>query len=153
MAKATFAAGCFWHVEAAFQKIDGVTGTRVGYTGGAVEDPTYEQVCTDMTGHAEAVLVEYDPSRVSYEALLDAFWKIHNPTTPNRQGPDIGTQYRSAVFAHSPDQLTQAGVSRDRLAASGAHGAPIVTQLLAAGRFYEAEEYHQRYFEKNGIHC
>lgn len=150
MEKATFAAGCFWHVEAAFRGIDGVAGTMVGYTGGTAEDPTYEQVCMDVTGHAEAVQVEYDPDLVSYRELLDVFWKNHDPTTPNRQGPDVGTQYRSAIFAHSPDQMRVAGESRGRLAESGAHAAPIVTQVLAAGRFYKAEEYHQRYLEKNG---
>jgi len=149
--KATFAAGCFWHVEALFQKIDGVVGTRVGYTDGTVENPTYEQVCTDSTGHAEAVQVEYDPDKVSYERLLDVFWQNHDPTTLNRQGPDMGRQYRSAVFTHSPDQLEKATLSKNQAGNSGRFSGPIVTEVKPAGPFYDAEEYHQRYFEKNGI--
>ncbi len=149
--KATFAAGCFWHVEAIFQKIDGVTGTRVGYTDGTVESPTYEQVCTDLTGHAEAVQVEYDPDRVSYEKLLDVFWANHDPTTLNRQGPDIGKQYRSAVFTHSDDQLERASLAKSRLENSGRFSGPIVTEVKPARPFYAAEEYHQKYFEKNCI--
>jgi len=149
--KATFAAGCFWHVEALFQKIDGVVGTRVGYTDGTVENPTYEQVCTDLTGHAEAVQVEYDPDKVSYEKLLDVFWQNHDPTTLNRQGPDIGKQYRSAVFTHSPDQLEKATLSKNQLENSGRFSKPIVTEVKPTRPFYDAEEYHQKYFEKNCI--
>jgi len=149
--KATFAAGCFWHVEHLFQKIDGVESTRVGYTDGTVENPTYEQVCTDMTGHAEAVQVEYDPARVTYERLLDVFWANHDPTTMNRQGPDIGRQYRSAVFAHSAEQLEQATLSKNRLDGSGRYQNPIVTEVKPAGTFYPAEEYHQKYFAKSGM--
>ena len=146
--KATFAAGCFWHVEALFQRIDGVTGTKVGYTDGTVDNPTYEQVCTDLTGHVEAVRIEYDPQRVSYERLLDVFWKNHDPTTPNRQGPDVGRQYRSAVFTHSPEQLEKATLSKNRLENSDRFSSSIVTDIKPAGRFYPAEQYHQRYFEK-----
>ena len=147
--KATFAAGCFWHVEAAFQKIDGVTGTKAGYTDGTVENPTYEQVCTDLTGHAEAVQVEYDPGRTSYERLLDVFWANHDPTSLNRQGPDVGRQYRSAVFVHSAEQMETAALSKNRLENSGRCSKPIVTEIKPAGAFYAAEEYHQKYFEKN----
>ncbi len=147
--KATFAAGCFWHVEALFEQIDGVLGTTVGYTDGTVENPTYEQVCTDLTGHAEAVQIEYDPTKVSYESLLDIFWENHDPTLLNRQGPDIGQQYRSAVFTHSPDQLERATLSKNRLANSGRILKPIVTEIKPAGEFYPAEEYHQGYFRKN----
>lgn len=148
--KATFAAGCFWHVEELFRQTDGVLDARVGYTDGTVENPTYEQVCTDLTGHAEAVQVEYDPQKISYERLLDVFWANHDPTALNRQGPDVGRQYRSAVFTHSPDQLEQATLSRNRLANSGRLSGPIVTEIKPAGTFYPAEEYHQRYFAKNG---
>ena len=149
--KATFASGCFWHVEAIFQKIDGVIDTRVGYTDGTVESPTYEQVCADVTGHAEAVEVEYDPGRVSYGKLLDVFWNNHDPTTLNRQGPDIGRQYRSAIFTHSPTQLEDAILSKSKLEKSGRFTDPIVTEVKPAKPFYRAEEYHQRYFDKNGI--
>lgn len=150
MEKATFAAGCFWGVEEAFRNIKGVTNTIVGYTGGNFPDPTYEDVCTDLTGHAEAVVVEYDPSIVSYEELLGVFWKIHDPTTVNRQGPDIGTQYRSAIFFHTKKQEKAALVSRKTLEESGAYRRPIVTEITPASAFYPAEEYHQRYLEKRG---
>jgi len=149
---AAFAAGCFWGVESNFRQIPGVVDVRVGYTGGTLENPSYEDVCTDRTGHAEAVQLRFDPKRVSYEHLLDAFWKLHNPTTLNRQGPDVGTQYRSAIFYHTPEQAEQAKQSKERLQSSGRYsGRPIVTQIVPAGKFYEAEEYHQRYFEKRGI--
>jgi peptide-methionine (S)-S-oxide reductase len=150
MEKATFAAGCFWGVEEAFRNIKGVTNTTVGYTGGTLEDPTYEDVCTDLTGHAEAVLVEYDPSTVSYEELLGVFWKIHDPTTVNRQGPDIGTQYRSAIFFHTKEQEKAALTTRKTLEESGTFRRPIVTEITPATAFYPAEEYHQRYLEKRG---
>ena len=149
---ATFAAGCFWGVESNLRQIPGVVDVRAGYTGGTLENPTYEDVCTDRTGHAEAVQLRFDPKRVSYEHLLDAFWKLHNPTTLNRQGPDVGTQYRSAIFYHSPEQAELAKQSKERLQASGRYsGRSIVTQIVPAGKFYDAEEYHQRYFEKRGI--
>lgn len=147
---ATFAAGCFWGVEAAFQRVPGVVSTCVGYTGGRTEDPRYEDVCTDTTGHAEAVRVEFDPSRVSFEQLLDAFWACHDPTTPNRQGPDMGTPYRSAIFAHSPEQERAARASIERLDTSGRLRATVVTQVVPAGPFYPAEEYHQKYLLKRG---
>jgi peptide-methionine (S)-S-oxide reductase len=150
MEKATFAAGCFWGVEAAFRQVPGVTATRVGYTGGTVANPSYELVCTDTTGHAEAVEVTYDPARVSYDDLLEVFWSNHNPTTRNRQGFDIGSQYRSAVFFHTPEQEAAARASRDRLEAEGRFQNPIVTEVEPASEFYEAEDYHQRYLEKRG---
>jgi len=150
MAKATFGAGCFWGVEEEFRKIPGVQRTAVGYSGGQLANPTYEDVCTDGTGHAEVVDVDYDPQRVSYETLLDAFWKGHNPTQLNRQGPDVGTQYRSVIFFHSPEQEAAARASKERLEKSGRFGRPIVTQIVPAEPFWRAEEYHQRYFEKRG---
>ena len=150
MEKATFAAGCFWGVEAAFRQVPGVTGTRVGYTGGTVADPTYELVCTGTTGHAEALEVTFDPERVSYDELLVLFWSKHNPTTRNRQGPDVGSQYRSAIFFHSPEQEAASRASRDRLEAEGKFKNPIVTEIVPAAPFYEAEDYHQRYLEKRG---
>jgi len=149
--KATFAAGCFWGVESNLRQAPGVVDVRVGYTGGATENPNYEDVCTDRSGHAEAVQLTFDPKRVSYDHLLDAFWKLHDPTQLNRQGPDLGTQYRSAIFYHSPQQLELASKSKHRLQASGRYKRPIVTQIVPAGKFYDAEEYHQRYFEKRGI--
>jgi peptide-methionine (S)-S-oxide reductase len=151
MEKATFAAGCFWGVEAEFRHLKGVTSAQVGYTGGKSENPTYKEVCTDRTGHAEAVELEFDPAQISYEDLLKAFWGLHDPTTKNRQGPDIGTQYRSAIFFHTPEQEAAAIKSRDALAASGKFNRPIVTEITPASKFWRAEEYHQRYFEKNGI--
>lgn len=150
-ARATFAAGCFWGVESTFRAVPGVLDVAVGYTGGRTEHPSYEQVCTGRTGHAEAVDVTYDPSRVSYEDLLAVFFENHDPTTPNRQGPDVGEQYRSAIFVHSPEQEKAA---RDRIAALTAEKRfrrPIVTEIAPAGPFWRAEEYHQRYFEKRGI--
>jgi peptide-methionine (S)-S-oxide reductase len=154
MAIATFAAGCFWGVEAEFRKIKGVTSTQVGYTGGTFPHPTYQDVCTDRTGHAEAVEVEFDPAQVTYEHLLDVFWSTHDPTTMNRQGPDVGTQYRSAIFFHSPEQEAAARASKEQQQNSGRHRRPIVTQIVPAATFYRAEEYHQQYFEKRGItHC
>src|SRR5262250_2149334 len=142
MAKATFAAGCFWGVEDAFRQVKGVTSTTVGYTGGTTKNPTYKEVCTDRTGHAEAVEVEFDPARVTYQDLLTVFWKSHDPTTLNRQGPDVGTQYRSAIFFHSPEQETLARTSKERLEKSGRFSRPIVTEILPASEFHRAEEYH-----------
>ncbi len=151
MEKATFAAGCFWGVEAAFRQVQGVTATAVGYTGGSLPNPTYEDVCSDTTGHAEAVQVEYDPAQVSYDELLDVFWANHDPTTRNRQGPDVGSQYRSAVFFHTPEQQRAAQASKERLEESGRFKRPIVTEITPASEFYRAEEYHQRYLEKRGM--
>jgi peptide-methionine (S)-S-oxide reductase len=151
MAKAIFAAGCFWGVEATFRQLPGVVSTRVGYTGGALSNPTYEDVCTDRTGHAEAVEVEYDPSKLSYQKLLDVFWENHDPTQLNRQGPDRGTQYRSAIFFTSPEQEAAAKASKERLEKSGRYRKPIVTQIVPAPTFYEAEDYHQQYLEKRGL--
>ncbi len=150
-AMATFAAGCFWGVEADFRQIPGVLATSVGYIGGHTDNPTYREVCTDRTGHAEAVQVVYDPERVSYPQLLTVFWDNHDPTTRNRQGPDVGTQYRSAIFFHSPEQEAQASASLANLAASGRYPRPIVTEVVAAPEFYPAEEYHQQYLEKRGL--
>ena len=151
MAKATFGAGCFWGVEASFRQIDGVTDTRVGYAGGTTERPTYEDVCRGNTGHAEVVQVTYDPSRVTYDQLLDAFWKMHDPTTRDRQGPDVGSQYRSAIFYHDDEQRRAAESSKKRQDGSRLYRGPIVTVVEQAGPFYEAEDYHQRYLEKRGM--
>ncbi len=148
MEKATFAAGCFWGVEAAFREVKGVTSTQVGYSGGSREDPTYEEVCTGETGHAEAVQVEYDPSRVSYDELLAVFWEIHDPTTLNRQGPDVGAQYRSAIFFHDAEQETAARASKEKLHGSGRFKGEIVTEITPASTFHRAEDYHQQYLEK-----
>lgn len=148
---ATFAAGCFWGVEAAFRQVPGVIDVISGYTGGHTENPTYKEVCSDRTGHAEAVEVTFDPSKVSYEQLLAAFWKIHDPTQVNRQGPDFGSQYRSAIFTHSPEQAAQATASREAEQAN--YTKPIATQIESAPAFYPAEDYHQRYFERNGVAC
>jgi peptide-methionine (S)-S-oxide reductase len=148
---ATFGAGCFWGVEAAFRQIPGVTGTAVGYLGGTLENPTYHDVCTGRTGHAEVVQVEFDPANVTYEQLLDVFWKNHDPTTLNRQGPDIGTQYRSAIFYHSPAQKEAAEASKEQLSKSGKFRRPIVTEITPASAFYKAEDYHQQYLEKRGL--
>lgn len=155
MEKATFAAGCFWGIEESFRQTPGVKKTRVGYTGGHKENPTYHEVCGGNTGHAEAVEVEFDPNEVTYEELLDLFWKIHDPTTPNRQGPDIGEQYRSAIFYHSPEQEKAARESMQRMDKRGRWGRPIVTQIEPAPEFWEAEEYHQQYVAKRGggIRC
>jgi len=147
---ATFAAGCFWGVEATFRKVPGVIDTSVGYTGGTTKNPTYKDVCTDRTGHAEAVQVIFDPATVSYEKLLAVFWACHDPTTPNRQGPDYGSQYRSAIFCHGPGQESAATASKERLRQSGRFKAPIVTEIAPAGPFWRAEDYHQRYHEKHG---
>ncbi len=151
MAKSTFAAGCFWGVEASFRQIPGVTSTRVGYTGGDFKNPTYKDVCSDRTGHAEAVEVEYDSERVPYEQLLNVFWENHDPTQLNRQGPDFGSQYRSAIFFHSPEQEQAARESKSKLEKSGQFSRPIVTQIVPAVTFYEAEDYHQQYLEKRGM--
>ncbi len=150
MEKATFAAGCFWGVEAAFRQTPGVKGTAVGYIGGQTANPTYEQVCTDRTGHAEAVQVEFDPAEVSYDDLLNVFWQNHDPTQLNRQGPDFGSQYRTAIFYHSAEQQAAAQASKQRLTDSGLFERPIVTQIVPAAEFYRAEEYHQQYLEKRG---
>jgi len=151
MAKATFAAGCFWGVESTFRQLPGVIATRVGYTGGQMQNPTYKDVCTDRTGHAEAVEVDYDPTKISYEKLLDVFWENHDPTQLNRQGPDSGTQYRSAIFYHDPEQQSAAESSKEKRGKSGAYRKPIVTQIVPATTFYEAEDYHQQYLEKRGL--
>ena len=154
MEKATFAAGCFWGVEAAFRQMEGVTATRVGYTGGDFKNPTYKDVCSGTTGHAEAVEVEYDPSKVTYEELLKVFWENHDPTTLNRQGPDVGTQYRSAVFFLTPEQEAAAKASKEKLQRNGKYKRPIVTEINPALEFYPAEDYHQQYLEKRGLaHC
>lgn len=151
MEQATFAAGCFWGVELAFQKLKGVSNTTVGYTHGQTENPTYEQVCTGQTGHTEAVLVEFDPAIISYNELLDVFWNKHDPTQVNRQGPDIGTQYRSGIYFHTEEQNQQAITSRDALDQSGRYSFPIATEIKPAAVFYPAEDYHQRYLEKRGM--
>ncbi|MDO9539924.1 MAG: peptide-methionine (S)-S-oxide reductase MsrA [Methanocalculus sp.] len=151
--RATFAAGCFWGVEAAFAEVAGVVSTRVGYTGGTVEHPTYEQVCTGRTGHAEAVEVTFDPMVVGYDHLLIRFWSIHDPTTKDRQGPDVGTQYRSAIFTRTDEQFRKAVASLERMNASGRFGGHIVTEILPADRFWPAEEYHQQYFRRNRHSC
>jgi peptide-methionine (S)-S-oxide reductase len=151
MAKATFAAGCFWGVEDAFRGVAGVISTTVGYTGGTTKSPTYKEVCTGRTGHAEAVEVEFDPGKISYLELLAIFWKSHDPTTPNRQGPDVGTQYRSAIFYHDPQQEEEARSSKAELEKKGVFKRPIVTEITPASEFYRAEDYHQQYFEKQGV--
>ena len=151
METATFAAGCFWGVEATFQRIEGVVSTEVGYTGGTRDEPTYEEVCSDTTGHAEAVRVTFDPGHVSYEELLQVFWANHDPTSLNSQGPDHGSQYRSAIFFHSEAQREAAGRSRAALQASERMERPVVTEICAAGTFYRAEEYHQRHLERRGM--
>lgn len=151
MEKATFAAGCFWGVESTFRQAKGILSTRVGYTGGWEENPEYKTVCKDDTGHAEAIEIEYDPAVISYEDLLRLFWELHDPTTLNRQGPDIGTQYRSAIFFHTAEQQAAALDSKEQLVLSKKFKSPIVTQIVPATTFYPAEEYHQRYLEKQGI--
>ena len=148
---ATFAAGCFWGVEAAFREVPGVIEVYSGYAGGTKENPTYREVCGGRTGHAESVEVTYDPDRVSYDQLLAVFWENHDPTQLNRQGPDVGTQYRSAIFFYSPEQEAAARASKERLAASGRFRRPVVTEIVPAAPFWKAEEYHQRYFEKHGM--
>ncbi|MDE2482748.1 MAG: peptide-methionine (S)-S-oxide reductase MsrA [bacterium] len=149
--KAIFAAGCFWGVEAAFRQLPGVHDAISGYTGGTTTDPTYREVCSGRTGHAEAVEVTFDPSAITYDELLDFFWKIHDPTQHNRQGPDVGSQYRSAIFTLSPAQHSAAFASRDR--AQSSLSKPIATEIVAASAFYPAEAYHQRYFERHGVAC
>ncbi len=149
--KATFGAGCFWHVEDMLSKTKGVKSTKVGYIGGQLPNPTYEEVCTDKTGHAEAVEVEYDPDEISYEELLDVFWNNHNPTTLNRQGPDMGIQYRSAIFYHNDEQKEIAEKSKQTLDKSGQFENSIVTEIVPTPTFYKAEEYHQKYFKKHGL--
>ena len=146
---ATFSAGCFWCSEAVFQQLEGVKSVRPGYTGGHTRNPTYKQVCSGKTGHAESVQIEYDPRKVSYERLLDLFWRMHDPTTPNRQGADVGTQYRSAIFYHSEAQRRTAEASREALGKSGKYAQPIVTEIVPASDFYPAEDYHQDYFKNN----
>ncbi|MEI6510461.1 MAG: peptide-methionine (S)-S-oxide reductase MsrA [Candidatus Uhrbacteria bacterium] len=151
MSTATFGAGCFWGVEETFRKLPGVTKTMVGYTGGDTLSPTYEDVCSNESGHAEVVQVEYDPAAVGYDSLLDVFWSNHNPTTLNRQGPDVGTQYRSVIFYHDEDQKAAAERSRAALEASGKWNKPIVTEIVPAVTFYPAEDYHQQYLAKRGM--
>ena len=152
MAKATFGAGCFWGVEAAFRRLNGVNEAFSGYAGGDKDNPTYEEVCTGRTGHAEVVEVDYDPDKITYVELLDTFWAVHDPTTPNRQGPDVGTQYRSAIYFHTSEQQEAARDSLLSQSESGKYRNPIVTEITQASTFYKAEEYHQRYFEKHGRH-
>ena len=149
MEKATFAAGCFWGVEAAFRNLKGVLSTTVGYSGGDTKSPTYEEVCSDRTGHAEVVLVEYNPFVISYEQLLNLFWEVHDPTQRNRQGPDVGSQYRSVIFYHTSEQMAAALVSKEK--AQKKQKKPIVTEVLPAVGFYRAEDYHQQYLEKRGL--
>ncbi len=154
MAKATFGAGCFWGVEDVFMHTPGVTATRVGYTGGHSKNPSYHDVCSDTTGHAEAVEVTYDPAKISYAQLLKVFWDNHDPTTPNQQGPDFGTQYRSAIFVHDKEQQEAARASKEEQDTTGRFRRPIVTEIVPADEFWEAEDYHQQYFAKRGIsHC
>jgi peptide-methionine (S)-S-oxide reductase len=149
--KATFGAGCFWGVEAAFRQVPGVVDAAVGYEGGTLPSPTYQDVCTDDTGHAEVVEVTFDPGRVAYDRLLDVFWENHDPTQMNRQGPDVGTQYRSAIFFHTPEQREAAVASKERLEKSGRYRRPIATEITPATTFWRAEDYHQRYLEKRGL--
>ncbi len=154
MEKAMFGAGCFWGVEEAFRRVEGVTRTAVGYSGGEKEEPSYREVCSGRTGHAEVVYLEFEPEKVTYRELLDLFWRIHDPCTLNRQGPDVGTQYRSAIYFFSPEQESAARTSRAEEEASGRHRGPIVTEITPASRFWMGEDYHQQYLEKRGIaHC
>ena len=150
---ATFAAGCFWGVEAKFRMLEGVVETTVGYTGGHVKNPTYKMVCSHTTGHAEAVQVEFDPEKITFQALVRAFFELHNPTTKNRQGFDIGDQYRSAIFYHNPEQHKTAEKIKDELNKSGKFRRQIITEIVPTSTFYKAEEYHQRYYEKHQYHC
>jgi peptide-methionine (S)-S-oxide reductase len=147
---ATFGAGCFWGIEAAFRRVPGVLDAAVGYSGGRTENPSYQDVCTDTTGHAEVVQVTFDPEKLSYDQLLDVFWTIHDPTQVNRQGPDYGKQYRTVIFFHSPEQEAAAKKSKEALEASGKLRRPVATEITPAGPFWRAEEYHQRYLEKRG---
>ena len=149
--KATFGAGCFWHVEDLLRKTKGVKSTQVGYIGGKLAHPTYDEVCTDTTGHAEAVQVEYDPNEISYDELLNVFWGNHDPTSLNRQGPDVGNQYRSAIFFHDEEQKKIAQKSKEELEKSGKFQKRVVTEIIPAPEFYKAEEYHQKYFQKHGL--
>ncbi|HLZ24234.1 MAG TPA: peptide-methionine (S)-S-oxide reductase MsrA [Ktedonobacterales bacterium] len=149
--KATFGAGCFWGVEAEFRQIPGVTATAAGFEGGTLDNPSYRAVCSHTTGHAEVVEVDFDPARVTYDDLLTVFWQAHDPTQLNRQGPDVGDQYRSVIFYHSPEQQATAEASKEKLERSGAYQKPIVTQIVPAVTFYRAEEYHQQYLEKQGL--
>ena len=151
MEKATFAAGCFWHVEEAFRSLEGVESTRVGYTGGTTKNPSYEDVCTGKTGHAEAVEVTFDPVKITYDELLEMFCDIHDPTTLNRQGADVGTQYRSVIFYHTPAQKAAAGRSKQDLEKSKLYRKKVVTEITQATEFYQAEDYHQQYLEKQGL--
>jgi peptide-methionine (S)-S-oxide reductase len=152
--KATFGAGCFWGVEATFRELEGVVDAAVGYEGGQMLNPTYKDVCTDRTGHAEVVEVEYDPSKIKYERLLDVFWNAHDPTQVNRQGPDFGTQYRTVIFYHTPEQEQEARASKEALEKSGRFKRPVATQIVPAETFYRAEDYHQQYLAKRGLrHC
>lgn len=151
METATFGAGCFWGVEARFRQVPGVLDTAVGFMGGSKDNPSYQEVCTDRTGHAEVVQVTFDPATVTYVQLLKVFWEVHDPTQLNRQGPDVGTQYRSAIFFHSEQQKTAAEAALRELEASGAYTEPIATEIVPAGTFWRAEEYHQRYLEKRGL--
>jgi len=153
MEKALFGAGCFWGVEDFFRQVPGVSAAVSGYAGGTTQAPTYKEICRGDTNHAEVVEVTFDPARVSYETLVDLFFKMHNPTTRNRQGPDVGTQYRSVIFTHGPEQARVAAEVRDRVAASGKWKTPVVTQIEHAPTFWPAEDYHQRYFQKHGGHC
>jgi peptide-methionine (S)-S-oxide reductase len=151
---ATFGAGCVWGVEAAFREVKGVLSTRVGYAGGSFESPTYRDVCSGRTGHAESVEVTYDPAQVSYDQLLGVFWQVHDPTTLNRQGPDVGSQYRSVIFFHNSEEEAAARASKEERERSGEYSREIVTEITPASRFWEAEDYHQQYFEKRGVaHC
>ena len=151
MEKATFGAGCFWGVEAVYRGVPGVVATAAGYMGGAFKNPTYRDVCTDKTGHAEVIEVAYDPAKGSYEELLKVFWENHDPTTLNRQGPDVGAQYRSVIFFHDPEQGAAAQAAKEKLARAGVHKRPIVTEIVPAAEFWRAEEYHQQYLEKRGL--
>jgi len=151
--KATFAAGCFWGIESAFRAVPGVLSATSGYIGGHTDNPTYQQVCTGRTGHAEAVEVEFDPAKTSYALLVQKFFSIHDPTQVDRQGPDIGSQYRTAIFTHSPEQAEEAKAAKAQLDRSGIFRKPIATEIVPAGTFWRAEEYHQRYDEKHGRHC
>jgi peptide-methionine (S)-S-oxide reductase len=151
MERATFAAGCFWGVEYAFRQVEGVTSTKVGYMGGSAKNPTYQQVCTDKTGHAEVVDLNFDPEKVSYEELLEVFWDLHDPTQLNRQGPDVGSQYRSVIFYYSEEQKVKAEESKNKLEASGKYKRDVVTEIVPAKPFYMAEEYHQRYYERHSM--
>jgi len=154
METAIFGAGCFWGVEAAFREVEGVVSKRVGYTGGWFDNPTYTDVCSGRTGHAESVEVTYDPAKVSYDQLLNVFWEVHDPTTLNRQGPDVGSQYRSVIFFRNSEEEAAARASKERLQGSGKHPRKIVTEITRASQFWEAEDYHQHYFEKRGVtHC